>query len=222
MTGVSIAEDQVLAIRRPREPVRPAADRPAAPFRGAPFRPQRLEQLLLRTAERGHHHNLAASGDDSYERNALSVRRPGGGMIGRGIASSAEAETCHRSIARRCRSCLRSRRPRQTRRGSLPETSPARPPIPETVVIGTGLAADSIGAALSGLSPAHSAAPRSASANSASSTRRTRSRRPCTGSAGAAAEASAGAMPDGAAGRPVETTSTGAMNRYPRRGSVST
>jgi hypothetical protein len=69
-------------------------------------------------------------------------------------------------------------------------------------VMGTGLAAGSIGAAVSRLSPAHTAAPSSASASIANTARRTCCRRPHTGSAGAAVEASGGVVPDRAADKP--------------------
>ena len=74
-----IAEDQMLAVRCPGEPVRPPPPHPGSLFRRC------LEQHLLGTTEHRQHDNLPLSLEETDERNPLTVGRPRRRMVRRGI-----------------------------------------------------------------------------------------------------------------------------------------
>ncbi len=120
------AEDQVLAIRRPRKPARPNPMAPAVTLRPG------LEQTLLGTAKRRRHrresHALPLRTAD--ERDALTVGRPRWRMVGRRIRRQTRLRAAIDRSGRRYRSCLRPHPPTRRRPRSLLERLRDRAPIP--------------------------------------------------------------------------------------------
>ena len=83
--GAPIAEDQVLAVRRPRKPTPNTKTQHATLWPG-------LEQPLLGTAERRQNDNVSLSIQDPDERDALAVRRPRRRVLGRRIVGQTSLE----------------------------------------------------------------------------------------------------------------------------------